>query len=184
MPRRSDPSMNSIVLALLCDSFSWGSATGGLVGVERSLASSSLFSLCFGTISLAWTASLPVSSCSRQPLLQGSGSCWPWEHSCTCLQLSQGSKSFPLVISGFLNILCQIPAFSPHFCKYCFILVSLDESFGVKFCVQPACWWLCHKTINARGTKSSWRLCVSRKMEGGERKKRFLLHSVWELLVS
>lgn len=139
MPQRRAASMNSIVLALLWDRFSLGSATEGLVGVERSLAGSSLFSLHFGTVSLAWIASLPDSSCSRQPLLQGSVSCCLWEHSCICLQRSQGSKSFLLVISGFLNIFCQIPAFYPHFCKHSFILLSSVESFGVKFCVQPAC---------------------------------------------
>lgn len=50
---------------------------------------------------------------------------------------SQGDKGFLLmVISGDLNIPLSVNP--SHSCKYCFILVSSAESFGVKFCLQPA----------------------------------------------
>lgn len=127
--------MNSVLLALLSDSFSLDSATG----VKRNLTSSSSFSLALGAATLAGTVSLPVFS-TPGSLFHSSGYHWLWEHSSIYLQLSWGGKtSFCWSSLGISTSLVSSLHSTHTFLKSCFILVSSAESCGVKFCLQPAC---------------------------------------------
>lgn len=163
MSQRSHPSASAdcTIPAPLSDSFSLDSAIWGLwewrefwLVLSHSLSALAL-SLWQGLhLSLSTD---PPGSPSSKALLTGSGITPPLAFG------SQGDKGFLLmVISGDLNIPLSVNP--SHSCKYCFILVSSAESFGVKFCLQPASWWLHHKTIDSWETKLSWKLCVSRKM--------------------
>lgn len=101
--------------------------------------------------------------------LTGSGSTLPPAFSCLRVVKASFCWSSLGISTSSVSSLHSTHAF----CKRCFTLVSSAESCGVKFCLQPACGWLCHKTINTGGTKLSWRLCVRRKRQGGKKRGFF-----------